>query len=72
MWADGQTRRIAMIEHPGHVDLDRSIRYLEGIHARMEFSAFRDWALSAPARDMLARINRPITPQMSEGGTIDG
>ena len=72
VWADGQTRRIAMIEHPGHVDLDRSIRYLEGIHARMEFSAFRDWALSAPARDMLARINRPITPQMSEGGTIDG
>ena len=48
VWADGQTRRIAMIEHPGHVDLDRSIRYLEGIHARMEFSAFRDWALSAP------------------------
>ena len=38
----------------------------------MEFSAFRDWALSAPARDMLAHINRPITPQMSEGGTIDG
>lgn len=69
---DGRERRIEMVENPGHVDLDRSIRYLEGIHARMEFSAFRDWALTASARDMLARINRPITPQMSEGGTIDG
>ena len=38
----------------------------------MEFSAFRDWALTASARDMLTRVNRPITPQVSEGGTIDG
>ncbi len=38
----------------------------------MEFSSFRDWALTAPARDMLNRVNRPITPQVSEGGTIDG
>lgn len=56
-------RRIQMAEHPGRVDLTSSIRYLEGIHARMEFSAFRSWALSAPASDMLDRINRPITPQ---------
>ena len=69
---DERTRRIEMVEHPGHVDLDRSIRYLEGLHARMEFSAFKDWALTASARDMLARINRPITPQVPEGGVIDG
>lgn len=55
-------RSIEMVENPGHVDLSRSTRYLEGIHARMEFSAFRDWALCASARDMLTRINRPITP----------
>ena len=55
-------RRIEMAERPGHVDLDRSIRYLEGIHARMEFSSFRAWALTASAHDMLARVNRPITP----------
>ena len=59
----GDDRRIEMIESPGHVDLARSIRYLEGIHARLEFAAFKGWALSAPAHDMLARINRPITPQ---------
>lgn len=69
---DGRSRRIEMVESPGHVDLDRSIRYLEGIHARMEFSAFKDWALTASARDMLAHVNRPITPQVDEGGTIDG
>ena len=56
-------RRIQMAEHPGRVDLTSSIRYLEGVHARMEFTAFRSWALSAPASDMLDRINRPITPQ---------
>ena len=68
----GEDRQIEMVESPGHVELDRSIRYLEGLHARMEFSSFRDWALTAPARDMLNRVNRPITPQVSEGGTIDG
>ena len=56
-------RRIEMVERPGHVDLTRSILYLEGLHARCEFASFCTWALSATARDMLARINRPITPQ---------
>ena len=56
-------RRIQMVEHPGRVDLTSSIRYLEGLHARMEFAAFKSWALTAPASDMLDRVNRPITPQ---------
>ena len=58
----GSERRIEMVENPGHVDLSRSIRYLEGIHARMEFDEFEAWALTATAHDMLARMNRPITP----------
>ncbi len=57
-------RLIAMTENPGRVDLSSSIRYLEGIRTRMEFAAFKSWALDASARDMLARINRPITPHM--------
>ena len=57
------SRLIEMAENPGHVDLDRSIRYLEGLHARREFAAFKAWALTAPAHDMLARVNRPITPR---------
>ena len=56
-------RRIQMTENPGHVQLTRSIRYLEGLRSRMEFSSFRAWALDASASDMLARVNRPITPR---------
>ena len=59
----GEDRRITMVQKPGRVDLNRSIRYLEGIRARMEFSSFKGWALDTPARDMLSRVNRPITPQ---------
>lgn len=69
---DDDVRAIEMVENPGHVDLNRSILYLEGLHARREFSAFRDWALSASAHDMLTRINRPITPQVDEGGAVNG
>ena len=69
---DDDVRAIEMVENPGHVDLTRSILYLEGLHARREFSAFRDWALSASAHDMLTRINRPITPQVHEGGAVNG
>lgn len=69
---DGTSRAIEMAENPGHVDLSRSILYLEGLHARREFAAFREWALSASAHDMLARINRPITPQVHEGGAVNG
>ncbi len=58
----GSARRILVNESPGKVDLESSIRYLEGLHARDEFSAFRDWALSATPDEMLERINRPITP----------
>ena len=58
----GDGRRIEMAEAPGKVELDRSIRYLEGLRARMSFDAFKDWALTASARDMLSRINRPIAP----------
>ena len=51
-----------MVESPMRMDLNSSIRYLEGLKAREEFNAFSAWALSAPADEMLARINRPITP----------
>lgn len=56
-------RRIEMTQNPGRVELSNSTRYLEGIRARCEFASFRGWALSATAHDMLARVNRPITPR---------
>ena len=55
-------RRIEMVESPVRMDLNSSIRYLEGIKAREEFDAFSAWALKADADEMLRRINQPITP----------
>jgi single-stranded-DNA-specific exonuclease len=55
-------RRIEMVESPIRMDLNSSIRYIEGIKAREEFSAFSSWALSADADEMLRTINQPITP----------
>ena len=58
----GENRCITMVASPGHVELEQSIRYAEGQHAREEFSAFRDWALSSLSQEILNRINRPIVP----------
>ena len=65
----GTARRIRMVESPQRMELTSSIRYLEGLRAREEFATFSDWALGASANDMLARINRPITPDF--GRVVD-
>ncbi len=44
----GEDRQIEMVESPGHVELDRSIRYLEGLHARMELPPPLSAASSSP------------------------
>ena len=66
----GSARRIRMVSNPPRMDLELSTRYLEGLRARDAFADFRDWALTASPDDMLARINRPITP--SFGRVVDG
>ena len=58
----GSARRIRMSASPERMELDASIRYLEGRRSSDEFHAFRDWALSATPAELLARINRPIVP----------
>ena len=47
---------------PEHMELARSIRYLEGLHALDEFARYRAWALESPASDILDRVSRPIVP----------
>ena len=64
----GSRRRIEMVSSPEHMDLTRSIRYLEGLRAQQEFARYRDWALGAPGDEILARISRPIVPDHTEGG----
>ncbi len=58
----GSARRIRMVESPRRMELNESIRYLEGLRSRDAFDAFRDWVLAAPTEELLQRITRPITP----------
>ena len=58
----GTQRRIRMAASPDHMDLDSSIRYLEGKRSAEEFSRFRDWVLAASEDELLGHINRPIVP----------
>ena len=59
---EGSVRMVRMVESPAHMDLTRSVRYVEGLHQVEEFASFRDWALSADEASLLAQLNRPITP----------
>lgn len=58
----GTQRRIRMAESPERMELDQSIRYLEGMRSGAEFREFRDWVLSATPEELIGRINRPIVP----------
>lgn len=58
----GSSRRILMAKRPERMELERSIRYLEGVRSAEEFHSFRDWILRATGRELLDRINRPIVP----------
>ena len=58
----GEARRIEMAPSPERMELTQSACYLEGLHIQEAFGEFCSWALSAPAGDLLARVNRPITP----------
>ncbi len=58
----GDDRRLTMVPSPARMDLERSIRYVEGQSERVAFTEFRDWVLSSSAEDLLGRINRPIVP----------
>ncbi len=62
----GTARRIALSPSPAKMDLSSSVRYREGLGALDDFGQFRDWALTADAAELLARINRPIAPGFGE------
>ena len=67
----GSARQLRMNEAPARVELEESIRYKEGLHSQEEFSAFKDWILSATSAEVLSRFNKPISPSshsLQEGG----
>ena len=66
----GSKRCISMARAPEHMELDSSIRYLEGMKSSEEFHEFSGWVLSATPTELLDRINRPITPGF--GTLVDG
>ncbi len=58
----GDALRASVGAAPGRVELERSVRFVEGGRTREAFSSFSAWALGADADELLARIARPIVP----------
>lgn len=58
----GEDRVVRMAPAPSHMELARSVCYAEGLRARAAFEEFSAWALGSAADELLARVNRPITP----------
>jgi single-stranded-DNA-specific exonuclease len=56
-------RAITLNPTPGKVELQTSVRYLEGRDEQEDFENFQCWALSASADELLTRFNRPILPE---------
>ena len=55
-------RYIRMQENPSRMNLEDSVRYREGLEELQDFKAFKNWALSSEAQELLERFNRPILP----------
>lgn len=60
------SRRISLVPDPGHMDLEESVRYREGMDEIETFGAFKAWALKSSAQDLLERFNRPILPDETQ------
>ncbi|MCL2024959.1 MAG: single-stranded-DNA-specific exonuclease RecJ [Coriobacteriia bacterium] len=61
---DGRSsaRRITLTPRPERVELERSIRYLEGKEEMIDFTDFKEWVMQASAEELLDRFNKPILP----------
>ena len=59
---DSSDRRVSFKEDVKRVELTSSVRYCEGNSEREAFDDFCDWAIAAPAEDLLSKINHPILP----------
>lgn len=55
-------RYITLVPNPGHMELEESVRYREGLEELDTFKAFKSWALKSDAQELLERFNRPILP----------
>ena len=55
-------RYITLVPNPGHMELEQSVRYREGLEELEVFKSFKGWVLKADASQLLERFNRPILP----------
>lgn len=65
----GPYRRLTLPEVDVKVELDSSVRYLEGLDELAQFAEFKRGVFEASADDLLRRFNRPILP--SSGSATD-
>ncbi len=65
----GDARRVSMESSPARMELESSVRYLEGLQGREEFGLFCDWVLHCPAEELQDHIAKPIAPCF---GTVVG
>jgi len=56
-------RTITLLDAANKVELQSSVRYLEGQDEQADFEAFMQWALCATAEELRDRFTRPILPQ---------
>ena len=65
----GDSRRVRMVPSPARMELDRSVRYREGLQSRDDFEDFCGWVLHCPCEELSAHITMPIVPGF---GTVVG
>lgn len=61
----GVSRYITLNPNPGHMELEESVRYKEGLEELDVFKAFKSWAFKAHPEELLNRFNKPILPDAS-------
>lgn len=66
----GESRQVTLVPVSGRLDLESSVRYVEGMRNREAFEEFSSWALTASRDDLEKRIDRPIAPGF--GVVVDG
>lgn len=66
----GSDRRVRLKPNPARVELEDSVRYVEGLREQEAFAQFCSWALTTDAERMLEGLNRPLIP--SFGQVVDG
>lgn len=58
----GRNRQIFLLPSAGKINLEKSLRFLEGQEEMKVFNDFQDYFFNASAQDLLNLVNRPIYP----------